>query len=117
MGTPRGGEDPLDAQACASRPAFGNGVFPEDCPDQVFSAFVFPFGVGLRQEPAISCAAVEARLRFHSSLRKLDQGAAHRQVLLPRYPLDLNSNCAETVTLWRTSPGCPIHTGPVRPPL
>ena len=98
---------------------FGNGVLPEDCPDQVFPRFVLAFGVGLRYEPPISCAEISAcrRFRLHSSLRKHDQGPAHRKVLLPRYALDLNCQlCRNGDALTdrgcgsSSLAGCPLHT-------
>jgi len=70
---------------------FGNGVRPEDGPDQVLARFGLSLGVGLRNETAIGRSEILARSRFslHSTLREHNQGTTHRQVFLPCHPLDL----------------------------
>jgi hypothetical protein len=58
---------------------FGNGVLPEDRPNQVLPRFVLALGIGLRDEPPITRieSSERCRLRLHSALRKHDQGTAN----------------------------------------
>jgi hypothetical protein len=71
---------------------FGNGVLPEDRPNQVLPRFVLALGIGLRDEPPITRIEISerCRLRLHSALRKHDQGTANRKMLSPGNALDLN---------------------------
>ena len=72
---------------------FGNGVVPEDCPDQGLPRFTFALGVGLVHEPTISRIEIGApcRFRLHSALRKHDQSPAPRKIVFPSHALDFNS--------------------------
>ena len=71
---------------------FGNGVLPEDCPDQVLPRLVLTLGIGLGQEPPISRCEMSllSRLRLHSALREHDQGPARRKMPFPCHALYLN---------------------------
>ena len=71
---------------------FGNGVLPEDRPNQVLPRFVLALGIGFRDEPPITRIEISerCRLRLHSALRKHDQGTANRKMLSPGNALDLN---------------------------
>ena len=71
---------------------FGNGVLPEDCSDQVLPRLALAVVIGLRHEPPISRIEISVLrgFRFHSALRKYDQGPAHCQVLFSGHALDLN---------------------------
>jgi len=71
---------------------FGNGILPEDCPDQILARIALALGVGLSHETAISRIEILACRRFSldSALRKHDQGPAPRKMIFPGHTLDLN---------------------------
>ncbi len=71
---------------------FGNGVLPEDCPDQLSPCFNFAPGIALRHELPICRIEAPARRRFsvHPALCEHDQRPAHGEMLLSGYSLDLN---------------------------
>jgi len=82
---------------------FGNGVFPEDGPDQILPRLILALRIGLSHKTAISRTQVRPRFSFglHSTLREHNQGPAHRKMLCPGYTLDLNCQFRWMVTLWR----------------
>jgi len=71
---------------------FGNGIFPEDCPDQILSSFIFTHGIALRHESPICRIETHACRRFsvHPALREHDQRPAHGETLSSGYSLDFN---------------------------
>src|ERR1019366_3792552 len=91
---------------------FGNGVVPEDCPDQILPRFALALGIGLIHETAIRRVEILARCRFslHSALREHNQGSAHRKMLFPGHTLDLNCqlrrNRDALADGWRRSSTC-----------
>src|ERR1035441_10585893 len=72
----------------------GTPILPEDCPDQVFSRFIFPLWVGLRHEPPIGCAEIGARHALDLNRQLYRNGDA----LTDR-------GCGSS-----SPPGCPLHT-------
>ena len=83
---------------------FGNCVFSENGPDQILTRLAFALGIGLSHEPAISRIEILPRCSFslHSALRERNQCPAHRQMLFPGYPLDLNCQLRwDGDALWR----------------
>jgi hypothetical protein len=71
---------------------FGNGVFPEDGPDQFLPRLALALGIGLSHETAISRIEILPRCGFslHAALREHNQGPAHCKVLCSGHALDLN---------------------------
>ena len=53
---------------------FGNGILPEDCPDQILPCFPLALGIGLGHEPAISRIEIVPCRRFsiHPALCQLN---------------------------------------------
>src|ERR1039458_2172405 len=71
---------------------FGNGVLPEDSPDQVLPCFALAFGIGFGHEPSIARIKTGARasLSLQSALREHNQRPTHRKMLLPGHTPYLN---------------------------
>src|ERR1035437_6491544 len=71
---------------------FGNGILPEDCPDQILPGFILAHGIALRHEPPICRIETLACRRFsvYPALCEHDQRPAHGETLSSGYSLDLN---------------------------
>src|ERR1039457_1343668 len=71
---------------------FGNGVLPEDGPDQILTSLALALGIGLSHETAISRVEILPCRSFslHSVLREHNQCPAHRKMLFSGHTLDLN---------------------------
>src|ERR1035438_3707382 len=71
---------------------FGNGVLPEDGPDQILTSLALALGIGLSHETAISRVEILPCRSFslRSALREHNQCPAHRKMLFSGHTLDLN---------------------------
>ena len=71
---------------------FGNGILPENCPNQIFACFALSFRIGLGYESAVCRIQILACGRFslHPALREHHQRPTHTEMVLPGHALDHN---------------------------